>query len=497
YFIWDGIRCLDYLETRPEVDPKRIACSGCSGGGALTNYISAVDDRVAVSVPTSWVRDSLTLSQEDNGLHTESWFPGVCDPCGPGTRQLLACVAPRPLLIIGNQQDREFPPDNMAAVYKDIKRLYRQLGIADRVEYVNVPTKHGFWPEARRELYRFVNKWFEQNEAGVDEAPTQAETEKDLYCTPGGQARNLPDARTVYSLNRALMDQLRTVRAARRKHLSRDRYLDQIRKGILESTQYRTAKRMPNANIGERRQSDNGHMLRMDFEYGLGFWATAELYEPNKPASPIAVVLVGDDNNRARDYAAGIHVRGIRVLHVHTQSIHDRIASMSGKNNYERRMTKLLRGAAWLASDRSGVKSERVVAVGVGRMSSLGAQFAANVEPDTLVAAAGLEGLDSIESLSEGIAEWNALQLLPGALRAFDETDLPAAIAPGPLLLANVHDKHGKQLDSKRLAQLYAWAIDQYRRENAEGNLLLRAGDRKPSLLADWILALTSHRISK
>jgi hypothetical protein len=133
YFIWDGIRCLDYLETRREVDTKRIACSGCSGGGALTNYIAALDERVAVAVPASWVTNSFTLTQE-SGLHTESWFPDMCAPHGPGTRQLLACIAPRPLLIIGNGDDAVFPPDRMEAVFRDIRNLYRQIGAEERIQ---------------------------------------------------------------------------------------------------------------------------------------------------------------------------------------------------------------------------------------------------------------------------------------------------------------------------------------------------------------------------
>ena len=54
YFAWDGIRGIDYLLTRDDVDPDRIGVTGFSGGGAVTSYISALDDRVKVSVPCSW-----------------------------------------------------------------------------------------------------------------------------------------------------------------------------------------------------------------------------------------------------------------------------------------------------------------------------------------------------------------------------------------------------------------------------------------------------------
>src|SRR6185295_18530567 len=55
YRIWDGIRGIDYLLTRPDVDGARIGCTGCSGGGTLTTYISALDDRVKAAAPSCYI----------------------------------------------------------------------------------------------------------------------------------------------------------------------------------------------------------------------------------------------------------------------------------------------------------------------------------------------------------------------------------------------------------------------------------------------------------
>ena len=234
YFIWDGIRCLDYLESRWEVDRKRIACAGSSGGGALTNYLAAMDERISLAVPTSWIAES-TLLTDDGGLHTESWFPGMCDPHGPGTRQLLACIAPRPLLIIGNEHDGEFPPASMKRVANDIRALYMRLGISDRFDYRNVPTKHGFWPEARRELYRFANRHLDQPNEDARERETHPESIENLQCAPGGQVRNLPGSKTVFDLNRELMQTLADQRRARRSKLTAEKYRATIRDAVLRS----------------------------------------------------------------------------------------------------------------------------------------------------------------------------------------------------------------------------------------------------------------------
>ena len=55
YRIWDGIRALDYLASRPEIDSARLACTGNSGGGTMTSYLMALDDRIAVAAPSCFI----------------------------------------------------------------------------------------------------------------------------------------------------------------------------------------------------------------------------------------------------------------------------------------------------------------------------------------------------------------------------------------------------------------------------------------------------------
>src|SRR5262249_46706266 len=55
YRIWDGIRALDYLESRPEIDAKRLGCTGCSGGGTLTSYLMALDERILAAAPSCYI----------------------------------------------------------------------------------------------------------------------------------------------------------------------------------------------------------------------------------------------------------------------------------------------------------------------------------------------------------------------------------------------------------------------------------------------------------
>ncbi|MBN1342971.1 MAG: acetylxylan esterase [Phycisphaerae bacterium] len=484
YFIWDGIRCLDYLETRPEVDRKRIACAGCSGGGALTNYIAAVDDRIAVAVPSSWIAESIHLTR-DSGLHPESWFWGVCDPYGPGTRQLLACIAPRPLLILGNRDDKEFPPSSMEAVYRDTKKLYESVGAGDRVEYVSVPTPHGFWREARCELYRFLNQWFDKQGETADEPSAKPERKEDLWCARGGQVRHLPNAQTVWSLNRALMVELGRQRAERRASLSEDRYRAFVRQGVSRVAGYEpssgpvVAQGPPEPLVGP------GFPQRLLFEYEPGFQAMGDFYSvSNDDKTTGVVILIHEDNHKGGGLAGKLVRPGLRVFHVHTQKANPREEIMSGKCRCGR-WAKLAIGGADLLKAR-GVG--RVTAMGVGATGAMAAQFAAILEPEKFVAVVALNGLDSIESLSEGIAESHEMQTtIPGALRVFDLVDLAGAIAPRPQLIAGPVDKGGRTLSAERLRALFDWPIRAYARRGGADRLKLVPGLPSSEVLAEWI----------
>jgi dienelactone hydrolase len=490
YFIWDGIRCLDYLETRAEVDRTKIACSGCSGGGALTNYIAALDDRVAVAVPASWIIESIPLTR-DNGLHAESWFLGVCDPHGPGTDQTLACIAPRPLLIIGNERDGEFPRSSTKAAYEQIRKLYTAVGLGDRVEYVNVPTPHGYWPAARRELYRFVNRWFGKEAEGVDEPPGNPDRKEDLYCAPGGQVRNLPGAETVYSLNRALMARLREERRERRTRLPGDEYGAVIQQGVRQVTQYQPVEGPVRTSPVEKTSVDGGSRERMSFEYEPGFTALVDLYLPGKASGGTrSVVVMADDVAVGSELAGGLCREGLRILHLHGPVAQVRHEVMSGRPRCGEWARLAVRGAEYLG-DAPGLGTKGVVAVGVGPVAVLAVQFAGILEPGQIQAVAAIGGLDSIESLADGVAEMHELQMmLPGALNWFDEADLAASLAPRAVLVADVRDKAGRRVDKQRLDLRYEWARRQCGNMKAANRLEVSAGSVSSGAMASRIASL-------
>ena len=116
YRIWDGIRGLDYLTSRPEVDPKRIGCVGNSGGGTLTAYIAALDPRVSVAaigcfITTLRLRMGSRIQQDPDADPEQDLFGFLSE--GIDHAGLLAMIAPRPTLLATARLD--FFPDRRSA----------------------------------------------------------------------------------------------------------------------------------------------------------------------------------------------------------------------------------------------------------------------------------------------------------------------------------------------------------------------------------------------
>ena len=153
---WNGVRGIDYLQSRPDVDPQRIAVTGISGGGAATFWISAADERVKVAVPVSGMADlrSYLGNRVINGhcdcmflYNTFQW---------PWTR-IAALIAPRPMLFTNSDADAIFPMDANDRVINRLERVYSLYGAGDLVDSFVSIGGHAYRQDIRQAAYRFIN----------------------------------------------------------------------------------------------------------------------------------------------------------------------------------------------------------------------------------------------------------------------------------------------------------------------------------------------------
>ena len=155
--LWNSIRALDYLQTLPQVDGRRIGITGASGGGSQTLFLSAVDDRVKVAAPVNMV---------------SAYMQGG-DPCeeAPNLRletsnvEIAAMAAPRPMILISCTRDwtKHTPTEE----YPAIRKIYALYGRTQDVDNVHLEAEHNYNRQSREAVYRFFAEHFN---TGVSEA---------------------------------------------------------------------------------------------------------------------------------------------------------------------------------------------------------------------------------------------------------------------------------------------------------------------------------------
>src|SRR5438270_6595250 len=136
YFIWDAKRSIDYLLSRPEVDPSRIGAAGCSGGGALTTFIGALDSRLKAVIPACFPNPFRLLFTGDDP-HSEMTLPGHI-AAGLDTADFVELSAPTPWLIQATEQDY-FTPPGTRMMYEEARRWYKLYDAGDRIAFVVGP----------------------------------------------------------------------------------------------------------------------------------------------------------------------------------------------------------------------------------------------------------------------------------------------------------------------------------------------------------------------
>jgi cephalosporin-C deacetylase-like acetyl esterase len=210
YFVWDGMRALDYLLTRPDVDGTRVSITGNSGGGFQSAWLAALDERIRVAAPSCFLT-SLPMRManrifEDPDSDPEQDPPGFVSE-GVDHAGLLALAFPKPVHLAAAVLDF-FPIEGTRKTVREIAGLYGRFGYADRLAASEGYHKHGYSPENQEAAFAFLDR---RNGLPVRRGLAKVETlsEEASRCTASGQVRvDLP--------GRSLVDVIREHAAARR-----------------------------------------------------------------------------------------------------------------------------------------------------------------------------------------------------------------------------------------------------------------------------------------
>ncbi|MBM3785005.1 MAG: acetylxylan esterase, partial [Acidobacteria bacterium] len=267
YFVWDGIRALDYLFTRPEVDAERIACTGCSGGGTQSTYISALDSRVKVAAPLCYMQSFDVLFNGPIG-DSEQSPPGFIKS-GLDQTDYVEIFAPKPWFI-GSTQDDFFTPAGAKPLYEEARNFYEMFGSQERVKWVVGPGGHGTPLEIREGVYEWFTRWLKDGKGDWKEKPVKMFTNEDLRVTPGGQ---------LAEASRDLIDILRDQRTQRPVAGTLDEYATRLAVAPVRDSK-------PIVVSEEIRDGLQIQKVTLETEPGMVVvgWIVTPLEKPNAPA---------------------------------------------------------------------------------------------------------------------------------------------------------------------------------------------------------------------
>ncbi|HXJ93668.1 MAG TPA: acetylxylan esterase [Terriglobia bacterium] len=303
YFIWDAMRSVDYLVSRPDVDPTRLGAAGCSGGGALTTFLGALDPRIKAVVPACFP-NSYRLLFSGPDPDPDMSFPRFL-ASGLDTADFVELSAPTPWLIEATAGDY-FTPAGARLVYEEAKEWYALYGARDRIAFFVGPGPHGVPLESREAIYQWMIRWLKNGQGDFHEQPVKLYTNSELQVTATGNVEDEPGSRKVYQF---LSDDFQAKRGQRviPDLLTELRRLKIPTDGSAPKVQSLNA---PNEPTG-------GEQIQFESEPGIQLDAT--LYVPPSAGRKPAVLLVRDNtrlNTSTAVLAAWMARQGRVVLEV-------------------------------------------------------------------------------------------------------------------------------------------------------------------------------------
>jgi cephalosporin-C deacetylase-like acetyl esterase len=476
YTVWDGIRALDYLLSRKEVDASRVGCTGNSGGGTHTAYLSALEDRIHVAAPscylTGWKQLLATIGPQDAEQCIPPWLADGLDHA-----DFVHAFAPKPYLILSAIRDF-FSITGAREVYREARHVYGLLGAAEKLKMVEADDGHGYTKPRRLASYAWFTRWLKGAEDG-EEPEVPIATEEELFATPAGQVAVSLGGETVHTLN------LKRARQLRRSSAPRP---DEVRRLIGFEAQKEPVRVRPFGRI----QRNGYHIEKLLYESEPGISVPALLFLPDAPGrKPAAIYVHGRGKAAGSGELEQLARSGSVVLSIDARGLGEtrHLSDDNGSDwpryfgDYESAMTLLLCGKT-LAGGRALdiVRGVDLLAArdDVDAASITGLGIEAGAIP--LAHAALLDSRIRRLSLERMLVSYMAVvthkinrgifeDVIPGVLKSYDLPDLAAALAPRQVRLVDPVDPLGLRV-----------AIDEARKTYAAANV--EVVERQPHVLS-------------
>lgn len=199
--VWNAMRALDYLESRSDVDGEKMGVTGLSGGGAMSWFLGAADERVKVVVPVcqSGSIERMAVDRATDGHCDCAFWINYYRWCWPDIGSL---IAPRAFMIASGSEDVLWRPAGYREVAHRIRHQYAALGVPDQFSLVEDLSPHGYTPKLRQAIFTFFNTHLKGDSTPVtDDVTDFVEPEENLLVFGG----KLPENDTMMQVDERLV----------------------------------------------------------------------------------------------------------------------------------------------------------------------------------------------------------------------------------------------------------------------------------------------------
>lgn len=474
--IWDGMRVVDYLQSRADIIPDKIGCTGNSGGGTETAYLMALDDRIVAAAPGCYLTTFQKLIETKGPQDGEQNLFGQV---AFGLDQADYCLmrAPQPTLILAGVRDATFDFGGTWDLFRDVKRFYSRLGFADAADIAAPDAPHGFTLQLRESATRFLARHLLGKDILVREIErlpdsftddklrsfsTPDWTAEQLQCTQEGQVLLMPGERSVFQINADLAAQLRKQREPLWKAMSDADKQQTIRQTIGAKFESKAHAEVRIAG-GIRRDGYTIQKLILTTEPGLEIPALAFVPETNGAGRKVSLYLHGE--SMKADAAPGGPIEGLVkrgqvVLAAELRGIGETeggprpgrtaygtgrfgpdlpevmTAYLMGRSHVGMRCDDALRWLSYLQSGSlSGGAPESIELIAIGE-AGIPALHAAALNREAFAKVTLSQVIPSWEAVVSAGETFNqAVSMVHGALRHYDLPDLVPLIGTGKVVL--------------------------------------------------------------
>ena len=465
YRIWDGIRSIDYLAGRDDIDESRIGCTGNSGGGLMTAYLMALDERIVAAASSCFITTT-RRKNDDPGPGDAEQNIYAQTAYGMDHADYILMRAPKPTLILAATKD--FVPIAGAwETFRQAKRLYTRLGVAERVDLVEADEEHGFSLHLRTGACRWMRRWLLNQVDEVTEPDFDVFSDRQLQCTPQGQVLLLEGARSIFQLYRAEEAKLRRDRERSWRRMTGEERRATVREaaGIRPTS----AIPMPEAQAAGTVRRTGCRIEKLILKSADGFPLPALLFVPQNSGGERTLYLNG--HGKQADAGPGGPIEslvrsGHQVLAVdltglgETESTAWRydpkyignnsaeyfIAYMLGRSLVGMRAEDVLVCARYLNAQSGEAKGVNLVAAGRAGVAAL---HAAAVEPQLFRQVHIRDSIDGWRRVVETDLTVDQLEnTVHGALRHYDLEDLARLAGRDRVVFERIRDASGAILAS-------------------------------------------------